>query len=89
MRDSETAQIAVESALTGHLVLTTLHTNDAPSSIGRLLDMGVEPFLAGSSVDAVLAQRLARRLCERCKTTVQARQGSACKPRVERGVGPR
>ncbi|NND04102.1 MAG: Flp pilus assembly complex ATPase component TadA [Acidimicrobiia bacterium] len=71
VRDSETAQIAVESALTGHLVLTTLHTNDAPSSIGRLLDMGVEPFLAGSSVDAVLAQRLARRLCDRCKTSYE------------------
>ncbi len=67
VRDSETAQIAVEAALTGHLVLTTLHTNDAPSSIGRLLDMSVEPFLVGSSIDAVLAQRLARRLCERCR----------------------
>jgi len=67
VRDSETAQIAVESALTGHLVLTTLHTNDAPSSIGRILDMGVEPFLVGSSVDAVLAQRLARLLCARCR----------------------
>lgn len=72
VRDTETAQIAVESALTGHLVLTTLHTNDAPSSIGRLLDMGVEPFLAGSSVDAVLAQRLARRLCERCKAPYES-----------------
>lgn len=71
VRDSETAQIAVEAALTGHLVLTTLHTNDAPSSIGRLLDMGVEPFLAGSSVDAVLAQRLARRLCKKCKVVIQ------------------
>lgn len=67
VRDSETAQIAVESALTGHLVLTTLHTNDAPSSIGRILDMGVEPFLVGSSLDAVLAQRLARLLCDRCR----------------------
>ena len=76
VRDSETAQIAVESALTGHLVLTTLHTNDAPSSIGRLLDMGVEPFLAGSSVDAVLAQRLARRLCDRCKTSYKPDQAS-------------
>ncbi len=67
VRDSETAQIAVEAALTGHLVLTTLHTNDAPSSIGRLLDMDVEPFLVGSSIDAVIAQRLARRLCDRCR----------------------
>ena len=76
VRDSETAQIAVESALTGHLVLTTLHTNDAPSSIGRILDMGVEPFLVGSSIDAVLAQRLARRLCERCRVPFSPDKGS-------------
>ncbi|MFQ5554313.1 MAG: GspE/PulE family protein [Acidimicrobiia bacterium] len=67
IRDGETARIAVESALTGHLVLSTLHTNDAPSSIGRLVDMGVESFLVSSSIDAVLAQRLARRLCDKCK----------------------
>jgi len=76
VRDSETAQIAVESALTGHLVLTTLHTNDAPSSIGRLLDMEVEPFLVGSSIDAVLAQRLARRLCEKCRVEYSPEAGS-------------
>jgi type IV pilus assembly protein PilB len=67
VRDHETAQIAIEAALTGHLVLTTLHTNDAPSAITRLVEMGIEPFLVGSAVDAVLAQRLARRLCSRCK----------------------
>jgi type IV pilus assembly protein PilB len=67
IRDRTTAQLAVEAALTGHLVLTTLHTNDAPSAIVRLTEMGIEPFLVGSSVDAVLAQRLARRLCEWCK----------------------
>jgi type IV pilus assembly protein PilB len=67
VRDHETAQIAIEAALTGHLVLTTLHTNDAPSAITRLVEMGIEPFLVGSAVDAVLAQRLARRLCGRCK----------------------
>jgi type IV pilus assembly protein PilB len=67
VRDHETAQIAVEAALTGHLVLTTLHTNDAPSAITRLIEMGIEPFLVGSALDAVLAQRLARRLCSRCK----------------------
>jgi type IV pilus assembly protein PilB len=67
IRDHETAQIAIEAALTGHLVLTTLHTNDAPSAITRLVEMGIEPFLVGSAVDAVLAQRLARRLCSRCK----------------------
>lgn len=67
IRDKETAQIAVESALTGHLVLSTLHTNDAPGAITRLVEMGVEPFLVSSAVDAILAQRLARRLCEDCK----------------------
>jgi type IV pilus assembly protein PilB len=67
IRDGETAKIAVESALTGHLVMSTLHTNDAASSVGRLIDMGVEPFLVASALDAVLAQRLARKLCDRCK----------------------
>ncbi len=67
IRDPESAQIAIESALTGHLVLSTLHTNDAPSALTRLLEMGIEPFLIASAVDCVSAQRLARRLCERCK----------------------
>ncbi len=67
IRDYETAQIAIEAALTGHLVLTTLHTNDAPSSVTRLTEMGVEPFLVGSALDCVLAQRLARRLCMNCR----------------------
>jgi len=67
IRDRETAQIAVESALTGHLVLSTLHTNDAPGALSRLTEMGIEPFLTSSAVDAVLAQRLARRLCSNCK----------------------
>ena len=67
IRDQETANIAIESALTGHLVLSTLHTNNAPSSVSRLIEMGVEPFLVGSALDAVLAQRLARRLCNQCK----------------------
>jgi len=67
IRDHETAQIAVEAALTGHLVLSTLHTNDAPSAVTRLTEMGIEPFLVGSALDSVLAQRLARRLCARCK----------------------
>jgi type IV pilus assembly protein PilB len=66
VRDGETAKIAIEAALTGHLVLTTLHTNDAPSTITRLNEMGVEPFLTGSAVSAVLAQRLARKLCSHC-----------------------
>ena len=69
IRDKETAQIAVESALTGHLVLSTLHTNDAPSALTRLIDMGIEPFLVASSLDCVVAQRLARKLCPKCKET--------------------
>jgi type IV pilus assembly protein PilB len=67
IRDRETAQIAVEAALTGHLVLSTLHTNDAPGAVTRLIEMGIEPFLVGSAVDCVVAQRLARLLCEECK----------------------
>ena len=67
IRDTETAEIAIEAALTGHLVLSTLHTNDAPSTVTRLVDMGVEPFLVSSSVILVVAQRLARRICPYCK----------------------
>ena len=67
IRDGHTAQIAVEASLTGHLVLSTLHTNDAPGAVTRLTEMGIEPFLVGSSLDCVLAQRLARRLCDWCK----------------------
>lgn len=67
IRDAETAQIAVQASLTGHLVLATLHTNDAVSAINRLLDMGIEPFLLSSSLQGVLAQRLVRRLCPACK----------------------
>jgi type IV pilus assembly protein PilB len=67
IRDRVTAQLAVEASLTGHLVLSTLHTNDAPSAVTRLIEMGIEPFLVGSSLDCVMAQRLARRLCQRCR----------------------
>ena len=67
IRDYETAEIAIKASLTGHLVLSTLHTNDAPSTINRLLNMGIEPFLVASSVNIVVAQRLARRICENCK----------------------
>jgi type IV pilus assembly protein PilB len=67
VRDHETAQIAVEASLTGHLVLSSLHTNDAPSAMTRLVEMGIEPFLVGSALDCILAQRLARRLCEKCR----------------------
>jgi type IV pilus assembly protein PilB len=67
IRDAETAHIAVEAALTGHLVLSTLHTRDAPSALGRLIDMGIEPFLVSSAVDCIVAQRLVRMLCKHCK----------------------
>jgi type IV pilus assembly protein PilB len=67
IRDFETAEIAVKAALTGHLVLSTLHTNDAPSTVSRLMNMGIEPFLVASSVNLICAQRLVRRLCPKCK----------------------
>lgn len=69
IRDTETARIAMQAALTGHLVLSTLHTNDAPSAVTRLADMGIEPYLITSTVRGVIAQRLARRICPHCKTT--------------------
>jgi type IV pilus assembly protein PilB len=69
IRDFETAEIAVKAALTGHMVLSTLHTNDAPSTVNRLLNMGIEPFLVASSVNCIVAQRLARCVCEECKET--------------------
>jgi type IV pilus assembly protein PilB len=68
VRDHETAKIAIEAALTGHLVFTTLHTNDAPSSIARLLDLGLEPFLVTAAIEGVVAQRLVRKICSGCKT---------------------
>jgi type IV pilus assembly protein PilB len=70
IRDRETAQIAVEGALTGHMVLSTLHTNDAPSAITRLIEMGIEPFLVASALECIVAQRLARTLCPHCKKRV-------------------
>ncbi|MBG86902.1 MAG: secretion system protein E [Verrucomicrobiales bacterium] len=74
IRDLETAEIAIRAALTGHLVFSTLHTNDAPSAFTRLVDMGIEPFLVASSVEAVLAQRLVRTICETCKTEESVEQ---------------
>ena len=71
IRDEETARIAVQSSLTGHLVLSTLHTNDAPSSITRLINIGIEPYLISASTNAILAQRLVRRICEQCKTEIE------------------
>ena len=74
IRDKETATIAIEAALTGHLVLSSLHTNDAPSAISRLIEMDVETFLVASAIDCVIAQRLARKLCERCKAAYKPEQ---------------
>jgi len=68
IRDLETAQIAVQASLTGHLVLATLHTNDAPGAVTRLIDMGIEPYLLASTMNGVLAQRLVRKLCAECRT---------------------
>jgi len=76
IRDLETAKISIESALTGHLVLSTIHTNDAPSATTRLIDMGVEPFLVSSAVDCVLAQRLIRKLCTKCKQSYKPTEES-------------
>jgi type IV pilus assembly protein PilB len=87
IRDKETAKIAVESALTGHLVLSTLHTNDAPSAVTRLIEMGVEPFLVASALDCIVAQRLARMLCPSCKRRMiipaKVLQESGYKARME------
>ena len=97
IRDGETAMIATQASLTGHLVLSTLHTNDAPSAVTRLVDMGIEPFLVGSSLIGVLAQRLARKVCQECAETfepspqelksmsLQGASGEA--PRLKRAVG--
>ena len=72
IRDAETARIAIEAALTGHMMLTTLHTNDAPGAIARLTEMGIETFLTASAVDCVVAQRLARKLCPHCKRALRS-----------------
>jgi type IV pilus assembly protein PilB len=84
IRDFETAEIAVKAALTGHLVLSTLHTNDAPSTVSRLLNMGVEPFLVTASVNLILAQRLARKICQDCKAPIETN----VKALVDLGVKP-
>src|SRR5260221_3426846 len=75
MRDLETAEIAIRAALTGHLVFSTLHTNDAPSAFTRLIDMGIEPFLVASSLEAIMAQRLVRTICAHCKTEQKGERG--------------
>jgi type IV pilus assembly protein PilB len=98
IRDFETAEIAVKASLTGHMVLSTLHTNDAPATISRLLNMGVEPFLITASVNLVLAQRLARKVCVDCKRPTEidhqalldlgmTEEQLAAKPEIMKGAG--
>jgi len=82
IRDAETAQIAVQASLTGHLVFSTLHTNDAPGALTRLVDMGVEPYLVASSLEAVLAQRLVRVLCKHCKQPDKSGTAQAFKAKL-------
>jgi len=82
IRDQETAQIAVQASLTGHLVFSTLHTNDAPGAVTRLVDMGVEPYLVASSLEAVLAQRLVRVLCPHCKQPDNSGTAQALKAKL-------
>ena len=86
IRDVETAKISIEAALTGHFVLSTLHTNDAPSTITRLGEMGVEPFLTGAAVSAVLAQRLARKLCTHCCEAYQPTEAELAELRLAPGI---
>jgi general secretion pathway protein E/type IV pilus assembly protein PilB len=89
IRDQETAQIAVQASLTGHMVFSTLHTNDAPGALTRLVDMGVEPYLVASSLEAVMAQRLVRVLCEDCKEEDATARTRALRERVEQLRGAR
>jgi type IV pilus assembly protein PilB len=87
IRDNETARIAVQAALTGHLVLSTLHTNDAPSSITRLVNIGIDSYLIAASLNAVLAQRLVRKICSKCKQPYQIPENM--RKHVEKtGIGP-
>ena len=85
-RDLETAQIAIQASLTGHLVFTTLHTNDAPGAIARLIDMGVEPFLISSTLEAVLGQRLLRSICPDCRTAYQPNESLLAAARTFRSM---
>jgi len=85
IRDVETADIAIRAAMTGHLVFSTLHTNDAPSAVARLVDIGVQPFLVASSVRAIVAQRLVRRLCTECKQPGELSETELRALRIEPG----
>ncbi len=83
-RDLETAQIAIQASLTGHLVFTTLHTNDAPGAITRFIDMGVEPFLISSTLEAVLGQRLLRSICQQCRSTYEPNEALLAQLEISR-----
>ena len=85
IRDQETAQIALQASLTGHLVLSTLHTNDAPNAVTRLVDMGMEPYKIASALRGVVAQRLMRRLCPKCRAPARSRRPSAPRGSFPRG----
>ena len=86
IRDSETAKIAIESALTGHLVLSTIHTNDAPGGLTRLTEMGIEPFLSASAIIGIIAQRLVRKLCDNCKVSYKPTASNLSKLRLTDGI---
>lgn len=88
IRDHETAVMAIQSALTGHLVFSTLHTNDASSAVTRLLDLGIEPYLVGSSVAGVMAQRLVRKVCAKCVKTITATPAQIQSLQLTRGDVP-
>src|SRR5215211_581052 len=91
MRDFETAESGIQASLTGHLVFSTLHTNDAPSAFTRLIDMGVEPFLVSSTVEGIMAQRLVRTICPQCKVEYEPGHGEVPLdfPGVAEGKPPR
>ena len=95
IRDLETASIAINASLTGHLVFSTLHTNDAPGAVTRLIDIGVKPFLVASSTRCLMAQRLVRKICKQCSTVLHSerrrnpRPGPGCRSRQERQFPPR
>ena len=87
IRDNETARVAVQAALTGHLVLSTLHTNDASSSVTRLVNIGIDPYLIAASLNAVLAQRLVRRICSKCQESYQIPE-NMCRYIERAGLNP-
>jgi type IV pilus assembly protein PilB len=86
IRDMETAEIAIQAAMTGHLVLSSLHTNDAPSAVMRLVDIGIEPFMISSAMVGAIAQRLVRRICEHCKVAIPHDEAMEIYPSLDEGA---